>query len=241
MSYSIFIADIHLSENNPELTKTFTNFLINHKNASKIYILGDLFDYWLGDDIKYNFLKEIENAFSILHQNKVEVFFQAGNRDFLIGSKFCRKNFIIKLDDYHILKAMDKKILLCHGDTLCTDDIKYQKFRKKINQKWRQFLFLHLPSLIRKKIGRSIRERSLEDKKLKSMNIMDINTEFFIEKMNEYKCNYCIHGHTHKISIHIENSKDKKYRYVLDNWENNKDIKYLKLSNNSLEFLSLES
>lgn len=155
-----FIADLHLAEDRPHLTQLFVDFM-QHKapQAEQLYILGDLFDFWIGDDENSLLIETVKTQIRNLVKQGVPCYFIHGNRDFLIGKKFAQDCGLILLPTYHLIDLYGQKTLLCHGDTLCTDDVNYQRYRKKVHQKWRQWLFLHLPLKIRLKIATKIRKK----------------------------------------------------------------------------------
>lgn len=216
MKHCYFISDLHLSENRPDLTALFLHFTQNlAPNAARVYILGDLFDFWIGDDEQSPLIAQVKSELKRLTAQGVQCYFQHGNRDFLIGEQFARETGVQLLPDYQVIELYGKKILLCHGDTLCIDDEAYQRFRRKVHQKWRQRLFLWLPLKVRLKIAEKIRAKSNQDKQGKSAEIMDVNPAFTRQKMQEFGVNWLIHGHTHREAIHQEN---EIHRIVLGDW-----------------------
>lgn len=219
MKHSYFISDLHLSETRPELTALFVDFMQHlAPKAERLYILGDLFDFWIGDDEQSPLIQQVKNLIKAVSDQGVQCYFQHGNRDFLIGTRFAKETGIQLLPDYQVIDLYGKKILLCHGDTLCIDDVAYQQFRKKVHQKWRQRLFLCLPLKVRVKIAEKIRAKSNQDKQGKSAEIMDVNQAFTTQKIQEYGVDLLIHGHTHREAIHQEKTFT---RIVLGDWRNN--------------------
>lgn len=219
MKHSYFISDLHLSETRPELTALFVDFMQHlAPKAERLYILGDLFDFWIGDDEQSPLIQQVKNLIKAVSDQGVQCYFQHGNRDFLIGTRFAKETGIQLLPDYQVIDLYGKKILLCHGDTLCIDDVAYQQFRKKVHQKWRQRLFLCLPLKVRVKIAEKIRAKSNQDKQGKSAEIMDVNQAFTTQKIQEYGVDLLIHGHTHREAIHREKTFT---RIVLGDWRNN--------------------
>ncbi len=216
MKKTFFISDLHLSDNRPELTESFIEFMQNHaKDAEKLYILGDLFDFWIGDDEKSVVIEAVKEQILKLTLRGVKCYFVAGNRDFLLGESFAQASGIILLSDYTVIDLYGIPTLLCHGDTLCIDDTKYQHYRKKVHQKWRQWLFLKLPLLWRMKIAQKIRQKSQADKRHKITAIMDVNTDFVEKMMQQFEVQYLIHGHTHRQNIH---QIAQGTRIVLGDW-----------------------
>ncbi|EXI61459.1 UDP-2,3-diacylglucosamine hydrolase [Mannheimia granulomatis] len=212
-----FIADLHLNENQPEITQHFLQFMQKKAPLAKaVYILGDLFDFWIGDDEESELISQVKTAIKMLTTSGVKCYFICGNRDFLIGKRFSQQTGIEILPDYQLLDLFGKQTLLCHGDTLCIDDIKYQKFRKKVHQKWRQALFLSLPLSWRIHIARKIRAKSQQEKQHKSAHIMDVNPQFTADIMGKFNAVQLIHGHTHRQAIHKEQNFT---RIVLGDWK----------------------
>lgn len=203
MKKTYFIADLHLSETQPKLTALFVAFMQQQApQAEAVYILGDLFDFWIGDDEKSDLIEQVRTQIRQLTEQGIPCYFQHGNRDFLIGKQFARSCGLQLLPDYHLVDLYGEPTLLCHGDTLCIDDVKYQTYRKKVHQPWRQWLFLHLPLKVRLKIAEKIRHKSRTDKQQKSAEIMDVNPDFVQHIFAQFKVKRMIHGHTHRQKIH---------------------------------------
>ncbi len=182
-----FIADLHLSETHPELTALFCDFMQNQAQESQaVYILGDLFDFWIGDDETSPLISQVKQLIKNLTEKGIACYFIHGNRDFLVGKKFAQDCGLTLLPDYHCVDLYGVKTLICHGDTLCIDDVKYQQFRRKVHQKWRQRLFLCLPLKVRLKIAEKIRAKSKQDKQYKSLDIMDVNLAFTSQTVKEF-------------------------------------------------------
>lgn len=211
-----FIADLHLNENQPEITEHFLQFMREKAPlAEAVYILGDLFDFWIGDDEESELISSVKNAIKTLTTSGVKCYFICGNRDFLLGKRFSKETGMEILPDYEVIDLFGAPTLLCHGDTLCTDDVKYQQFRKKVHQKWRQALFLCLPLVWRVRIAEKIRAKSQQDKQLKSVNIMDVNPEFTAQTVAKFQAVRLIHGHTHRQAVH---NTENFTRIVLGDW-----------------------
>ena len=222
MRKTYFIADLHLSENRPRLSALFRDFMQNYApQAEALYILGDLFDFWIGDDEQSPLINEVQQLIKSVSERGVACYFIHGNRDFLIGQRFAKACGMQLLPDYQLLDLYGKKTLICHGDTLCIDDQKYQQFRRKVHQKWRQWLFLHLPLRWRLKIAQKIRAKSQQDKQQKSAQIMDVNPPFVAQTMHQFGATQLIHGHTHREAIHQEQGFE---RIVLGDWRDTSSI-----------------
>ncbi len=215
MSYC-FISDLHLSETEPTIRRLFLQFIAEIPPAVKaVYILGDFFDFWVGDDEQSALITDVKNALKTLRNKGIGCYFICGNRDFLLGKAFADEVGMVLLPDYHLIDLYDKKILLCHGDTLCIDDTAYQQFRRKVHQKWRQWLFLCLPLKLRLKIAHKIRAKSRQNKRQSNGQIMDVNAAFTAQIVQQFGAQWLIHGHTHRQAIHYE---DGFTRIVLGDW-----------------------
>jgi UDP-2,3-diacylglucosamine hydrolase len=217
----IFISDLHISLNKKEITRNFLLFLKNQaRQASAIYILGDLFDAWIGDDDNTPPNKQIKTQLKLLTDSGVAVFLQQGNRDFLIGNHFCRETGITLLEDYTVINLNGMITLLTHGDLLCPDDHPYQAFREKSRTNEWKHNVLSKPLLIRLLAARWYRVRSYFHKRKKSQDIMDVNQQTVIDEMQKHDCYRLIHGHTHRPAIHDFNVNGKPaQRFVLAQWK----------------------
>ncbi len=216
-----FISDLHLALGKKEITQHFLTFLSHQAcDASAIYILGDLFDVWVGDDNNTPPNKQIKAQLKQLTDTGTKIFLQQGNRDFLIGQQFCKETGITLLDEYTVIDLNGIKTLLTHGDLLCTDDTAYQDFRKKSHtDEWQQNV-LSKPLLIRLLVARWYRFRSRFHKRKKSQDIMDVNQQTVITVMEQYNCLRLIHGHTHRPAIHNLTINGKAgQRFVLAEWK----------------------
>jgi len=218
----LFISDLHIALGKPEITRRFLSFLKNQgSNAQAIYILGDLFDVWVGDDDFTPPNNLIRKALKQLTESGIPVFLQTGNRDFLLGQKFCRDTGVQLLEDYVVIDLFAVPTLLTHGDLLCTDDLPYQEFRVKSHtSEWKDSV-LSKPLLIRLLVARWYRFRSYFHKRGKSLDIMDVNQDTVVKVMSRFNCLRLIHGHTHRPDIHhFEINGQPAQRHVLAAWEN---------------------
>ncbi len=210
---TFFISDLHLAGERLEINTLFFQFLENIAiKAESLYILGDLFDYWLGDDqLDHDPLaRQIADALKILAQGGVNVFFMSGNRDFLIGQRFAAEAGLVILTDPTIINLYGQQILLMHGDTLCTDDVMYQKFRVQTrNTDWINAT-LASPYEARQQLAQSIRDQSDSAKSQKAEEIMDVAEAAVQQAFREYRYPVLIHGHTHRPATH---------QYVVDGHE----------------------
>jgi UDP-2,3-diacylglucosamine hydrolase len=222
MGYSLFISDLHLCESRPEIIDAFTSFLENTAaQADALYILGDLFEYWAGDDVIESGVhaKSIQ-ALKKLSQQDVSIYLIHGNRDFLLGDAFSQATNIAILQDPSLINLYGNLILLSHGDALCTDDLAYQTFREEVRSDTWKTQFLNQPLTNRIAYIESVRKKSEQEKSIKSMTIMDVNPLAVTQLLKEY--NYpptLIHGHTHrpmKHQLYIDGHRCE--RWVLGDW-----------------------
>lgn len=219
----IFISDLHISLEKVEITRRFLAFLKDQTGqATAIYILGDLFDTWVGDDDNTPPNNKIKTQLKLLSESGTQIFLQLGNRDFLIGKQFCVDTGINLLADYEVIELNGVKTLLTHGDLLCSDDIAYQQFREKSRAKEWQQKVLSKPLFIRLLAARWYRFRSHFHKKNKSQEIMDVNQQTVINEMKKNHCLRLIHGHTHRPAVHDFNIDGQTaQRFVLAEWKKN--------------------
>jgi UDP-2,3-diacylglucosamine hydrolase len=215
---AFFVSDVHLCDSMPKTTAAFLNFLLNEAPATeRLYLLGDLFEYWAGDDdITSPFNKKIAVALKALSLLGVQLFWIAGNRDFLVGQDFANQIGAVLLPDPSKLNLAGTELLISHGDALCTDDTKYMDFRRMVrHEQWRAE-FLQRSLLERKTIIDGMRKASIKDQQAKSMAIMDVNVLAVNALFVESKVNVLVHGHTHRTKVHLE---EKSARYVLPDWD----------------------
>lgn len=214
---TLFISDLHLSDDNQETLKQFERFIQNQaQQAEALYILGDLFEVWVGDDDTSQAARSVAERLHDLSAAGTQIYYVHGNRDFLIGEKFAKNCGMTLLPDPTVIECEGKKILVTHGDLLCTKDIPYQKMRRIFHKNWVQTLFLALPRFIREKIGNMMRKQSHESHGDKNLEIMDADPETVDHWLETHKTDYMIHGHTHKPHHHqVKNT----HRYVLGAWD----------------------
>ena len=216
-----FISDLHLQEDRPDITQAFIGFLdTTAKEAERLYILGDLFEAWIGDDLKTELSLIIKEKLSLLNDSSTIIFAMHGNRDFLIGEKFCEDTGITLLDDPCKLELFGKATLLMHGDLLCTKDVDYQEFRNASRDpQWRKE-FLNKPIEEREKIAKELRSASKRATNLKNEKIMDVSPEAVEEIMASYNTQLLIHGHTHRPKVHsLKINGTSAKRIVLGDWD----------------------
>ena len=210
----LFISDLHLSPDHPRLVRGFLDLLKQYQDKNtQLYILGDWFNAWIGDDYTAPWLDEIVTALQSFTAHNNKIFFQVGNRDFALGQKFLNQFNGILLPDVFTLEINHKKLHLEHGDALCTDDVAYQRFRKVIRNPVLLGLIKRTPLSFRQKLANGFRKKSSETKQLKSYDIMDVNAKAVENVITEV--DYLIHGHTHRPEIHQVLNKQ---RIVLGDW-----------------------
>lgn len=217
---TLFIADLHLQTEEPAITAGFMRFLHSEaRQADALYILGDLFEAWIGDDDPNPLHREMAVAIKSLVDSGVPCFFIHGNRDFLIGKRFARESGMQLLPEEQVLTLYGRRVLIMHGDMLCTDDPGYLAFRAKVHTPWIQTLFLALPLFIRRRIAQKMRNDSKAANSSKSMEIMDVNPQAVVEVMEKHRVQWLIHGHTHRPHIHTLSANGAQaHRVVLGAW-----------------------
>ena len=218
--HSIFVSDLHLCTTRPAINRLFFDFLRGPAaRAGALYILGDLFEYWAGDDDGDTFNASVLAALRELSGRGVALYLMHGNRDFLIGSRFSTACGAQLLPDPTRVDLYGTPTLLMHGDTLCTDDVRYQDFRAKVRTPEWQQQFLSQPVAARKQIIAGLRTENAAAKKLKSKAIMDVTVATVEARLRDHGYPRLIHGHTHRPALH-EHSVDGKRceRWVLADW-----------------------
>ncbi|OON34757.1 UDP-2,3-diacylglucosamine diphosphatase [Izhakiella australiensis] len=220
MPATLFIADIHLSQDEPAITAGFLSFLAREApGADALYILGDLFEVWIGDDDPNPLHQQVAAALRQLSESGVRCYFIHGNRDFLLGQRFARRAGMQLLPAEQIVNLYDQRLLIMHGDTLCTDDAGYQRFRRQVHRRWLQRLFLALPLAVRQRIASRMRNNSRQANQHKSLEIMDVNQQAVEQVMTHYQVQRLIHGHTHRPAVHaLEVNHAAAERMVLGAW-----------------------
>lgn len=216
--YILLISDTHIADDSSNLAQYFCEFLYHHKHAQAIYILGDLFEYWLGDDVSMQHYPSICSTLSKLTKT-TKVYIQPGNRDFLIGKQFCAVTGCKLLPDPFIASCFNKPVLLMHGDLLCSQDKANLRFRKFIRSSFIKRLFLLMPERIRQAIASHLRKLSNQGNQLKSNTIMDTHEPTVIKYMHDTDAELLIHGHTHKPNTHnFKHNNKQLQRMVLGSW-----------------------
>ncbi len=235
MTY-LFISDLHLSPDHPLLVRGFLDLLKEYQNKkTHLYILGDWFNSWIGDDYSAPWLDEIVLALQQFSTAGNEVYFQFGNRDFALGQKFLNQFNGHLLKDVDYLEISHVKIRLEHGDLLCTDDVSYQKFRKVIRNPLILGLLKSTPLRFRQKLANGFRKKSAETKQTKSYDIMDVNQHTVDDALAH--ADLLIHGHTHRPKIHNVNGKK---RIVLGDWREH-EAQILEIDENNIKDFQLKT
>jgi UDP-2,3-diacylglucosamine hydrolase len=220
---TLFISDLHLEESRPDITEAFLTFLDEKaKGVDELYILGDFFEAWIGDDERTPLQEQIAAALRNLRDSGTDIFLMHGNRDFLIGQDFCDRAGATLLDDPTVIDLHGTPTLLMHGDSLCTADVEYQKFRANMrNPQWQQMI-LQRPLEDRQQMARQLREISMAKNQGKEEFIMDVTPEEVVKDMERHGVQRLIHGHTHRPAVHelTANGAPAK-RIVLGDWDKN--------------------
>lgn len=221
MKFTLFISDLHLTPERPAINRLFSGFLEGTAvQADSLYVLGDLFEYWAGDDdLDDPFNREVCRALRKLSAGGTALYFMHGNRDFLMGDAFAQACGGKLIADPHLIKLYGTPTLLTHGDALCTLDSDYQAFRNKVrNPAWAQ-QFLAQPLAARKAAIIELRAQSEAKKGHKPAEIMDVTPAAVEEMLRQYHYPRLIHGHTHRAARHFHMVDGKSCeRWVLNDW-----------------------
>ncbi len=219
----ILISDLHLQESRPDITRAFVDFTTGLSGACRdFFVLGDLFELWLGDDAESPLAATVANTLSGLAGRGVNVYLMHGNRDFLLGADFAERCGAGLIDEPHALRVGDAQWLLLHGDVLCTDDTAYLEFRAMVrNPAWRR-QFLSRPLAERRAWAERARQASREATAGKAAEIMDVNQDAVLELIRTSGCRRILHGHTHRPAVHqlpaTGTSPEPAIRVVLGDW-----------------------
>jgi len=218
---TLFLSDLHLSPDRPEALAAFHAFAAGPaRTAAAVYILGDLFDWWVGDDQMADpFVAKIVASLAAIRAAGVPLFVGRGNRDFMLGERFAAASGATLLPDFVVVNAGGVYTLLCHGDELCTDDTEYQAYRARVRNPETRARLLRLPYFARRALAWWLRRKSRNDKALKAESIMDVATGAVEDAFRAHGVTRMIHGHTHRPARH-EHTVDgmKRERFVLADW-----------------------
>jgi UDP-2,3-diacylglucosamine hydrolase len=210
-----FIADVHLSPRYPHTTRWFLEWLnYAQTQLSELYILGDWFDLWHNDAMDLVHYRDMLAAVTSMIATGVQVYFLPGNRDFMIGERFAKATGVILLSDPHVLVYQGTRIVLTHGDLLCTDDHAYQKMRSILQHPITKWTFNHIPSFIQRGLARLIRNQSNTNKQHKPHQIMDVNVHAVEQMLARHDADRIIHGHVHRPGLRRNNT-----RMVVGEWQ----------------------
>lgn len=217
---TLFISDLHLEGARPEIGAQFLAFLEQEASrAEALYILGDLFEYWLGDDDPNSHYADMKSAIRSVSDSGVPVFFMHGNRDFLIGERFAAETNVRLLEDPHRVELYGQDVLLSHGDALCTDDLKYQEVRTVTRNPAWQAMMLKKPLEERQAIARQARVDSMAHGGSIDPEISDVNQGAVEQLLRKHNVRTLLHGHTHRPAVHrFELDGAPALRIVLGDW-----------------------
>jgi len=230
----VFISDLHLMPEQPQVMDLFKRFIEDiASEADTLYILGDFLEVWWGDDDPAVGYQDVFNSLTTLATEKnTNIYLMHGNRDFMIGEELAKRCHFQLIHDPHKIKIQDRDVLLMHGDTLCTDDVEYQKFRQMVrNPQWQQQVLTKTLEE-RFQLAQSIRENSKQSTTDKDEYIMDINQDETDRVFIENNIDLIVHGHTHRPAIHSKTiNGNETTRVVLGDWH--ETVSYLRINDNS--------
>jgi len=217
----LLISDLHLEEQRPDITRAFLFFLQDRAaHADALYILGDFFEAWIGDDAMTPFQRTIAEALRQLSDGGTRIFLMHGNRDFMIGKDFCREAGCTLLADPSLVDLHGERVLLMHGDSLCTRDVAYMRLRRWLRNPLVLFVLRNLPLATRHKLGRKLRKESRMQTRQKAADIVDVTPEEVLRLMSEHGVRRLIHGHTHRPARHsLQVDGKPAERIVLGDWD----------------------
>ncbi|KAF7775107.1 UDP-2,3-diacylglucosamine hydrolase [Pseudoalteromonas citrea] len=221
MRKTYFISDLHLSDDRSDITEAFFTFVDEHMSpdVDALYILGDFFEVWIGDDERAPLANMVAEKLNGLKELNIDVYFLHGNRDFLIGKRYAKQANFHLLPEQAVIDLYGNKTVILHGDEMCTQDIAYQNFRKKSRGWWWPKLILATPLWYRRRVAKKARQKSKENQKGKSLDILDVTSEAVQAMFEKYHVYNMIHGHTHRPYVHTSQKDDKEFtRTVLGDW-----------------------
>lgn len=217
----LFISDLHLEAERPDITRAFLHFLATRaRTAEALYILGDFFEAWIGDDGMDEFQHSIARALRELADSGTRIYLMHGNRDFLIGKAFCREAGCTLLRDPSLIELGGETILLMHGDSLCTLDAAYMRLRRWLRNPLSLFILRNLPLATRHKLARKLRKESRDQTRMKASEIVDVTPTEVERIMRDKGVRILIHGHTHRPAVHeLDIDGRPARRIVLGDWD----------------------
>lgn len=217
----LLISDLHLEEERPDITRAFLHFLATRaRQAKALYILGDFFEVWIGDDGMTPFQHGIASALRTLSDSGTRIYLMHGNRDFLIGKAFYREAGCHLLRDPSVVEMQGQRVLLMHGDSLCTLDVGYMKLRRWLRNPLSLFILRNLPLSTRQQLARKLRSESQAQTRMKASQIVDVTPEQVLKLMTRHDVRTLIHGHTHRPAVHdVQVNGQPAQRIVLGDWD----------------------
>lgn len=222
---TLFISDLHLDPEKPAITQCFLKYISNAKGCDALYILGDLFEAWVGDDDRNQLTEAVAQALSELAASGTKIYLMHGNRDFLIGDDYAQSCAAQLIEDPSVIDCYGHKLVMAHGDSLCTRDVEYMKFRKMVrSQRW-QNEFLERSLVERHMVAQQARQQSKMQSSHKAADIMDVTPQEVIDLLQRSQVNILVHGHTHRPAVHTLhlqepiNGKHEAVRIVLGSWD----------------------
>ena len=230
MTKQWFISDLHLAIERPHTLTLFEHFLAAYPQAGdRLFILGDLFDVWIGDDDDATLADRVRAALRAASDRGVTLFIQRGNRDLVMGKRLMRDCGARMLPDCHVTDVAGQPTLLMHGDLLCTDDVDYQKTRRRFRNPLFQWVMLRKSLRERRRILAEYRRRSREMTALKPADIMDVNADTVVRYLQKHHVSHLIHGHTHRPASHEHDLPDGTVatRLVLPEWHEDQAAAWL--------------
>lgn len=217
----LLISDLHLEEERPDITRAFLHFLATRAcQAEALYILGDFFEVWIGDDAMTPFQQSITDALRALSEHGTRIYLMHGNRDFMLGTGFCRAAGCTLLGDPSVVELSGERVLLMHGDSLCTRDKGYMRLRRLLRNPLSLFILRNLPLSTRRKLARKLRNESRTQTRMKASDIIDVTPELIPRILAKHGVRTLIHGHTHRPATHeLEVDGRPARRIVLGDWD----------------------
>lgn len=217
----LLISDLHLEEERPDITRAFLGLLAGRaRTAESLYILGDFFEAWIGDDAMSPFQRSICQALRTLSDSGTKVFLMHGNRDFMIGKAFCKAAGCTLLKDPSVVDFNGEPVLLMHGDSLCTRDEAYMRMRRYLRNPLTLWVLRHLPLSTRHTLARKLRSESRAQTRMKANDIVDVTPGEVLRVMAESGVKTLIHGHTHRPAVHtVQLDGATAQRIVLGDWD----------------------
>lgn len=217
----LLISDLHLEEERPDITRAFLRFLEERApGAEALYILGDFFEVWVGDDGMTPYQHQIASALRTLSESGTRIYLMHGNRDFMIGQAFCREAGCTLLADPHIAEFHGERVLLMHGDSLCTRDEGYMRLRRLLRNPLSLFILHSLSLAKRQQLAQKLRSTSKAETRMKASDIVDVTPDEVVRVMRKHRVRTLIHGHTHRPATHsLQVDGQPAQRIVLGDWD----------------------